>query len=74
MARSLAIETSGRIGSVALIDGKTLLVEREFPHGLRHAAEMLSLIDQVCTEQHWKPGDIQQIFVVSRVRKHSRLP
>ena len=65
MARSLAIETSGQIGSVALVDSQTLLAERLFPHGLRHAAEMLSLIDQVCVEHGWKPRDIEQIFVSS---------
>ena len=65
MPRSLAIETSGRIGSVALADGQTLLVEEQFPHGLRHAAEMLTLIDRLCLQSGWKPRDIQQIFVSS---------
>jgi tRNA threonylcarbamoyladenosine biosynthesis protein TsaB len=61
----LAIETSGKIGSVALVDGQKLLAEEQFPHGLRHAAEMLSLIDRLCRQNGLKPGDIRQIFVSS---------
>jgi tRNA threonylcarbamoyladenosine biosynthesis protein TsaB len=65
MPRSLAIETSGRVGSVALVEGQKLLAEEQFPHGLRHAAEMLTLIDRLCRQIGWKPRDIQQIFVSS---------
>src|SRR5262245_59280072 len=49
--RALAIETSGRIGSVALIDENGAIEEREFPHGLQHAAGLIPLIDQLCSQR-----------------------
>lgn len=63
MPRALAIETSGHIGSVALIDENGAIEEREFPHGLQHAAGLIPLIDQLCTQRGWKPGDLQQVYV-----------
>ena len=47
MARSLAIETSGRVGSIALVDGETILAEEMFQHGLQNAAQILPIIDRL---------------------------
>ena len=63
MPRALAIETSGRIGSVALIDENGAIEEREFPHGLQHAAGLIPLIDQLCTQRGWKPTELQEVYV-----------
>jgi tRNA threonylcarbamoyladenosine biosynthesis protein TsaB len=61
--RSLAIETSGRFGSVALVEGESVVVEETFSHGLKHAAGLLPLIDRLMRDRGWKPSDLQQLFV-----------
>jgi tRNA threonylcarbamoyladenosine biosynthesis protein TsaB len=63
MSRSLAIETSGRVGSVALSDGPNILAEEQFPHGLQNAATILPIINSLCAAQSWKPADLRHIFV-----------
>src|SRR5882672_8375811 len=63
MPRALAIETSGRIGSVALIDEVGAIEEREFPHGLQHAAGLIPLIDELCAKRGWTPGDLREVYV-----------
>ncbi|HEV8378478.1 MAG TPA: tRNA (adenosine(37)-N6)-threonylcarbamoyltransferase complex dimerization subunit type 1 TsaB [Tepidisphaeraceae bacterium] len=63
MPRALAIETSGRIGSIALLDESGAIEEREFPHGLQHAAGLIPLIDQLCAQRRWTPSDLEQIYV-----------
>jgi tRNA threonylcarbamoyl adenosine modification protein YeaZ len=61
--RALAIETSGRIGSVALAeDGKTL-AEETFPHGLQHAARIIPAIDDLCRRLRWTSADFREIYV-----------
>src|SRR5438034_7018224 len=62
MKCALAIETSGRIGSVALIHGESI-VEAEFPHGLRHAAGIIPLIDRLCRDQDLSPTDLRELHV-----------
>lgn len=63
MSRALAIETSGRMGSVALADDSGVVEELRFPHGLRHAAEMIPMIDRLCRGRGWGAGDIEEIYV-----------
>ncbi len=63
MSRGLAIETSGRVGSVALVDDQTILPEAIFPHGLKHAAELLPLIDRLMAAQGWRPEDLQELYL-----------
>ena len=63
MPRALAIETSGRTGSIALVDEGRVLVEDEFPHGLQHAAEMVPRIDRLCRERGWAPRDLAELYV-----------
>ncbi len=63
MVRALAIETSGRVGSVAIVlDGKVLR-EEQFSHGLKHAAGILPLIDRLCGELAWKPGNLDHLYI-----------
>src|ERR1051325_1932575 len=63
MPRALAIETSGRIGSVALIDDDGAIEEREFQHGLQHAAMLIPLIDELCQKRGWKAADLHEVYV-----------
>lgn len=63
MSRALAIETSGRIGSVAIVENGSVISEDQFPHGLQHAAEMIPRIDRLCAQRGWKPVDLREIYV-----------
>ena len=63
MPRALAIETSGRIGSVALVDGETVVTEEQFPHGLKHAAEIVPMLDRLCRGHGWSPRDVEQVYI-----------
>lgn len=63
MPRGLAIETSGRVGSIAIVEDGKVLAEDSFEHGLRHAAEMVPRIDKLVRAREWAPKDIQEIYV-----------
>lgn len=65
MTRALAIETSGRVGSVAVARDGVLLAEETFPHGLQHAAELLPRIDALCRNQGWRPVDLDELYVAA---------
>ncbi len=60
---ALALETSGRDGSLALVDDGALLDHRLFPHGLKHAAELIPLIDESFRRQGRTPRDLRAVFV-----------
>ena len=62
-ARALAVETSSQAGSVALVEGAAVIVERSFSHGLKHAAGMLPLIDQMLRSQGWQVTDLGHLYV-----------
>jgi len=63
MIRAIAIETSGRLGSVAVCADGKVLAERTFQHGLQHAARILPEIDALCRAQSWKPMEIEELYV-----------
>jgi tRNA threonylcarbamoyl adenosine modification protein YeaZ len=59
----LAIETSSRIGSVAVaLDGK-ILAERVFSSPLKHSAEIFPAIRGLLDQFDLKPGQIEQIYI-----------
>src|SRR3954464_1206945 len=63
MPRGLAIETSGRLGSLAVVDGGRVVAEDTFPHRLKHAAEIVVRIAQLCRARGWGPADVREIYV-----------
>ena len=63
MPRGIAIETSGRTGSIAVARDGRVLAEETFSHGLKHAAGIVPIIDRLCSAQGWKPADVQEIYV-----------
>lgn len=63
MPRGLAIETSGRSGSIAIAEDGRVVAEEQFSHGLRHAAGIVPIIDRLCGARSWKPSDIEEIYV-----------
>ncbi len=63
MARALAIETSGRVGSIAVIIDGRVVSEEQFAHGLQHAAQIVPIIDRLWRAQGCSPGDIPELYV-----------
>jgi tRNA threonylcarbamoyladenosine biosynthesis protein TsaB len=63
MIRGLAIETSGRTGSVVLAEDGRAVAADEFPHGLKHAAELVPMTDRLCRARGWAPRDIREVYV-----------
>ncbi len=59
----LAIETSGRQGSVALTAGSAVLAEESFSHGLKHAAGLLPLIDRMTRNAGLTPPSLGHLYV-----------
>jgi tRNA threonylcarbamoyladenosine biosynthesis protein TsaB len=63
MPRALAIETSGRAGSLAIAEDGRVLEEERFSHGLKHAAGIVPIIDRMCASRGWTPADLQEVYV-----------
>ena len=63
MVRALAIETAGRDGSVALVDGGAVVAESSFAGGFKHAAGLLPLIDRLMRDRRWRPADLHHVYV-----------
>ena len=59
----LAVETSSRVGSVALARGPALLAQSTFSGPLQHSAEIFPAISQLLNRFHFVPGDIAQVHV-----------
>jgi tRNA threonylcarbamoyladenosine biosynthesis protein TsaB len=61
--RGLALETSGRVGSVALaVDGQAVASDT-FDYGLSNAARLLPIIDALCRGRGWQANDLREIYV-----------
>lgn len=61
--RALALETSGRAGSVAAVADGAVVAEEQFAHGLQHAAQILPIIDRLTRSQSWSPQDLDELYV-----------
>ncbi len=59
----LAVETSGRMGSVALAQGPKLLAEKQFSGPMRHSAEIFPAITELVKQFGKKPADIGQVYI-----------
>jgi tRNA threonylcarbamoyladenosine biosynthesis protein TsaB len=67
--RVLAIETSGRLGSVALFDaassGRDAVLERTTPEGERTAQSLLPTMQTLLRERGWRPADVELVCVTT---------
>lgn len=61
----LAVDTSSRVGSVALARGPTLLAQTLFSAPLQHSAEVLPAIAQLLDRFGRRPGDLAQVHVAT---------
>jgi tRNA threonylcarbamoyladenosine biosynthesis protein TsaB len=59
----LAVETSGRMGSVALAQGDKLLAETQFSGPMRHSAEIFPAIIGLLGRFGKKPDQIEQVYI-----------
>ncbi len=62
---AMAVDTSGRFGSVALGSGDRILVSRTFSGMLRHSAELFAAIQALLEEIGRAPGDIQEVYLTA---------
>jgi len=60
---TLAIETSSRVGGVALGRGEALIETVELPEQRRHAIELMPTIDRLCEKHGVAPAAIGQVYV-----------
>jgi tRNA threonylcarbamoyl adenosine modification protein YeaZ len=60
---TLAIETSSRIGSVAIAVGKNFLAEKTFSAPIKHSAEIFPAIRDLLKRFKLKPDNIEQIHI-----------
>lgn len=61
--RILALETTEKIGSIALADQGNLLTEIRLPSGLRTAQSLAPAILQSLEQSGWTPKDVQMVAV-----------
>jgi len=59
----LAVETSGRLGSIAFGKGRQLLDERQFSGPMRHSAEIFPAIMELLGRFDKKPEQIEQVYI-----------
>ncbi len=59
----LAVETSSRIGSVALARGDEFPAEKRFSAPLRHSAEIFPAISELLSGFASKPNQIDQVYI-----------
>lgn len=59
----VAVETSGRYGSVAVAEGRQVLEEAAFSGAMRHSAELLETIKDLLGKFGKKPGQIEQVYI-----------
>jgi len=59
----IAIETSGKIGSVAAARDAKVLIERSFEKGMRHGRDLVPELKNVTQAVGWKPSDIQLVAI-----------
>ena len=62
-ARIIVLETSGRVGQVALARGGALLALRRLDEARRHARDLVPALRDLLDEQKWRPRDVQAVLV-----------
>jgi tRNA threonylcarbamoyladenosine biosynthesis protein TsaB len=61
--RALILETSGRIGRVALAQADELLSDRRLDEARRHARDLVPAVAELLAAQGWRPKDVQVVLV-----------
>jgi tRNA threonylcarbamoyladenosine biosynthesis protein TsaB len=59
----LAVETSGRMGSVAIAVGEHMLAETDFSGPMRHSSEVFPAVRSLLNRFAQRPKDIEHIYI-----------
>src|SRR5260370_11931648 len=59
----LILETSGRVGQVAVAQGSELRGVRRLDEARRHARDLAPAVAALLAEQGWTPRDVQAVIV-----------
>lgn len=59
---SLAIETSGKVGSVAVARGARVVAGDSFSTLQQHGVELLPTVDRLCRGAGVRPADVQHVY------------
>lgn len=63
LVRVLAIETSSRVGSVAIGTRDALVASATFQADQHHGVELLPTVAALCERANWLPGSIEECYV-----------
>ena len=61
--RLLIVETSGRVGHVALARGETLLRGQRLDEARRHARDLVPAVAQLLQAEGWRPRELDGVIV-----------
>lgn len=61
--RIIALETSGRMGSVAIAQGGALIEQSEFTADREHARDLLPILNTLLEKHGWKPADVGHVYL-----------
>jgi tRNA threonylcarbamoyladenosine biosynthesis protein TsaB len=61
--RFLILETSGRVGRVAVAEGHRLLAEQKLDETRRHARDLAPTVHSLLQAQTWQPRDVTAVLV-----------
>jgi tRNA threonylcarbamoyladenosine biosynthesis protein TsaB len=61
--RLLILETSGRVGAVAVAEGAVLRDVRRLDEARRHARDLAPTVAELLAAQHWRPRDLHAVIV-----------
>ena len=61
--KTVSIETSGKVGSVAVCDGDVVIAERSFERGMLHGKALVPSIKLIFDKKGLKPSEIDLIVV-----------
>src|SRR5437899_3135914 len=62
-ARTLILETSQRLGRVALAEREHVIAERELQESRRHARDLVPLVQDLLAQQGWPPRSLEAVLV-----------
>ena len=61
--RMLILETSGRVGRIALARGRQILAQRQLDEGRRHARDLAPAVAELCRQCGWKIRKLEAVLV-----------
>ena len=61
--RSISIETSSAVASVALGQGDRVISEKTFSATIGHGSSLIPTADELCRAAGWRPADLQECYI-----------